>query len=294
MPSVDPSSTTMSSMRSGTASTRRMISSTVVRSLYTGMTTDSSGLAGTRARGDCVVIESETVPQPRSGAVADDRQRLLVLAPELARRRRDGAAGDGGRCSRAQPGARLTVAAARPRSRRCFSMVRRSRRRSLHARSGGARAIVATADGPASMPRCCCRTRSTRRGWRGGPAFRERWGYRADWRSLLLTRASRRRSACIRPTTTSTSCGALGFPPGADPPRLDGVRRRSARRARRCLRRGGWDGRAPLVAMAPGAAFGGAKRWPADRFAALVDALSARRRAPCWSGARPIAQRARR
>ena len=43
MPSVDPSSTTISSMRSGTASTRRMISSIVARSLNTGMTTESSG-----------------------------------------------------------------------------------------------------------------------------------------------------------------------------------------------------------------------------------------------------------
>ncbi len=36
----------------------------------------------------------------------------------------------------------------------------------------------------------------------------------------------------------------------------------------------GWDGRAPLVAVAPGAAFGGAKRWPAASFAALVDGLA--------------------
>ncbi len=44
---VDPSSTTISSMRSGTASTRRMISSIVVRSLYTGITTESSGFGWT-------------------------------------------------------------------------------------------------------------------------------------------------------------------------------------------------------------------------------------------------------
>jgi heptosyltransferase-2 len=30
----------------------------------------------------------------------------------------------------------------------------------------------------------------------------------------------------------------------------------------------------PLVAVAPGAAFGGAKRWPAARFAATIDALA--------------------
>jgi heptosyltransferase-2 len=35
----------------------------------------------------------------------------------------------------------------------------------------------------------------------------------------------------------------------------------------------GYSGRMPLIALAPGAAFGGAKRWPASSFAALVDAL---------------------
>ena len=43
VPSVEQSSTTMSWVRSGTASTRRMISSIVAGSLNTGMTTDSSG-----------------------------------------------------------------------------------------------------------------------------------------------------------------------------------------------------------------------------------------------------------
>jgi heptosyltransferase II len=40
------------------------------------------------------------------------------------------------------------------------------------------------------------------------------------------------------------------------------------------LEDGGWDRQTPLVAMAPGAAFGGAKRWPAERFAAAADALA--------------------
>jgi heptosyltransferase-2 len=37
----------------------------------------------------------------------------------------------------------------------------------------------------------------------------------------------------------------------------------------------GWDRTTPLVAVAPGAAFGGAKRWPAEHFASVIDALAA-------------------
>jgi len=39
--------------------------------------------------------------------------------------------------------------------------------------------------------------------------------------------------------------------------------------------RAGWDGRAPLVAIAPGAAYGGAKRWPTASFAGLARSLDA-------------------
>jgi heptosyltransferase-2 len=66
---------------------------------------------------------------------------------------------------------------------------------------------------------------------------------------------------------------ALGYANGPLEPRLEAST--DARRAGLALlTSAGWDGRAPLVALAPGAAYGSAKRWPADRFAALASRLA--------------------
>jgi heptosyltransferase-2 len=65
---------------------------------------------------------------------------------------------------------------------------------------------------------------------------------------------------------------ALGFENGSAEPRLDvapAVREAAADR----LARAGWDRAAPLVALAPGAAYGGAKRWPSTSFAEFARAL---------------------
>jgi heptosyltransferase II len=103
---------------------------------------------------------------------------------------------------------------------------------------------------------------------------RERWGYRTDWRGLLLTRAIDRPSAAIhqidyyqRLTT------ALGFPAGASTPRIDLPDDLRAA-GRKVLLAAGWNGRSPLAAVAPGAAYGSAKRWPAAAFADLIAGLS--------------------
>jgi heptosyltransferase-2 len=101
----------------------------------------------------------------------------------------------------------------------------------------------------------------------------ERWGYRADWRGLLLTRAVARPSGPIHQIDYyQRLTSALGFPSGPNTPRLDAPT--SAQAAGACaLERAGWDRQQPFVVLAPGAAYGGAKRWPADRFAALAGQL---------------------
>ena len=108
--------------------------------------------------------------------------------------------------------------------------------------------------------------------YRAGIAHR--WGYRHDFRGLLLTRA------LVPPTRVHQAAyyqqltASLGFEPGPLEPRLVLPPEAEAAAARR-LAEAGWDGQAPVVALAPGAAFGSAKRWPAARFAATADALSA-------------------
>ena len=102
----------------------------------------------------------------------------------------------------------------------------------------------------------------------------ERWGYRHDFRGLLLTRAvvppARVHQAAYYQLLTT----ALGFEPGPLEPRL-AAPAEAERLALERLTAAGWDGRTPLVALAPGAAFGTAKRWPAARFAAAIDQLAA-------------------
>src|SRR5262245_23426363 len=103
---------------------------------------------------------------------------------------------------------------------------------------------------------------------------RERWGYRTDWRGVLLTRAIDRPPAGLHQVDAyQRLVASLGFANGPAVPHLalpDGVRERG----RQLLVSAGWDGRAPLAAVAPGAAFGSAKRWPPAAFADLVAGLS--------------------
>jgi heptosyltransferase-2 len=102
----------------------------------------------------------------------------------------------------------------------------------------------------------------------------ERWGYRTGWRGSLLTRAIQRTSGLHQVESYQQLVHALGFPNGPVEPRVH-VPQDARDAAARLLMEDGWDGHTPLVALAPGAAYGGAKRWPPASFAELAAALAA-------------------
>ena len=102
----------------------------------------------------------------------------------------------------------------------------------------------------------------------------ERWGYRTDWRGPLLTKAIYPPAGLHQAEYYQQLVHGLGFPNGSMIPLLP-VAAAARDAATTLMRSAGWDGRSPIVAIAPGAAFGGAKRWPPVRFAALATELAA-------------------
>jgi heptosyltransferase-2 len=104
--------------------------------------------------------------------------------------------------------------------------------------------------------------------------IKERWGYRTDCRGPLLTRAVRPPSGLHQAEYYQQLVHALGFPNGPLEPRLP-VPNTARDAANLVLSRAGSDSRSPLVVLAPGAAYGSAKRWPPERFAALATDLAA-------------------
>lgn len=101
-----------------------------------------------------------------------------------------------------------------------------------------------------------------------------RWGYRADWRGMLLTRAIDRPATPLHQIDYYQQLvRALGIDNGPSTPRIDlppAIREKGAA----ILRQAGWDAKTPLVAIAPGAAYGSAKRWPPSAFADLAAGLA--------------------
>ena len=107
---------------------------------------------------------------------------------------------------------------------------------------------------------------------------RERWGYRAAGRGWLLTRGvsrPRRAGAPVHQVRYYLDLvRGLGIDPGEDAvPRL-APRLSTLEKADALLLRNGVAAGQRLVGFAPGASYGTAKRWPPDRFATVVDALS--------------------
>lgn len=125
----------------------------------------------------------------------------------------------------------------------------------------------------------------------------ERIGYASDGRAPLLTRAvppPPRTGHQLR--DYDLLLRSRGVEPDEAPPRLE-VPPASAERAGNALARAGLKPDGPLVLLAPGAAFGWTKRWPADRFGRLGRVL-AERGLPCalviGPGEEPLAEEARR
>jgi heptosyltransferase-2 len=109
--------------------------------------------------------------------------------------------------------------------------------------------------------------------WRLG--IPERWGYRSDGRGPLLTRAVQPPPAehMHQAAYYQYLVRALGFDSGPLEARVDPSP--TARTAGTALLAScGWDEKTPLVALAVGAAYGGAKRWPSRSFADLACQLS--------------------
>jgi lipopolysaccharide heptosyltransferase II len=98
----------------------------------------------------------------------------------------------------------------------------------------------------------------------------ERWGYRSDFRGPLLTRTARRPKGRVHfGAYYQELVRQFGIETGPLTPRLE-LPSTVVEASRKLLIERGWTPDRALVGIAPGAAFGHAKRWPARQFASLV------------------------
>ena len=101
----------------------------------------------------------------------------------------------------------------------------------------------------------------------------QRWGYAADFRSPILTRAVRRPTRSVHQAEYYQHLvRELGIESGPLEPALT-VPEDATASARGLLTTRGWDGSRVLIAIAPGAAYGTAKRWLPAHYAHLVSRL---------------------
>jgi heptosyltransferase-2 len=104
----------------------------------------------------------------------------------------------------------------------------------------------------------------------------QRWGYAANLRGRLLTRAVPRPSGVRHQSVYYLELvRALGFEAPDALPEIR-VTEATAARARALLVDHGLDSSQPIVGIAPGAAYGHAKRWPPARVAELAGRLGER------------------
>jgi heptosyltransferase-2 len=109
----------------------------------------------------------------------------------------------------------------------------------------------------------------------------ERWGYAADLRRPLLSRAVPRPTIRVHQSEYYRRLvKGLGIENGSLDPEFQ-VPSHSIERAREILLEAGWDEQRDFVVMAPGAAYGGAKRWPAEHFAEIASKLVSEHRRQC-------------
>jgi heptosyltransferase II len=109
----------------------------------------------------------------------------------------------------------------------------------------------------------------------------ERWGYAADLRSRLLTRAvPRPRTPLHQGAYYQHLVRELGLETGPLEPALT-IPPAAVDDARAVLVARGWDSVSPLIVLAPGAAYGKAKQWIPSHVVRLATDLARHRHAAC-------------
>jgi heptosyltransferase-2 len=108
-------------------------------------------------------------------------------------------------------------------------------------------------------------------------AVPERWGYARDLRRPLLSRAVATPTSSVHQGAYYQHLvGALGIDRGPLEPVVR-IAEPAVESARQTLIGRGWDGARPVAVIAPGAAYGTAKRWPPAYFGALAADLIGQR-----------------
>ena len=112
-------------------------------------------------------------------------------------------------------------------------------------------------------------------------AIADRWGYAADLRTRLLSRAVRRPAGSMHQGAYYQHLTReLGIDSGPLEPVVT-LKESDVASARNFLAERGWTTPTPLIVFAPGAAYGTAKRWIPQHVARLISMLVRQREATC-------------